>query len=120
MNAEDYKKRLRELESRLSRRTMAEHDEGRAQRLDSPGDAGDASVADEGESESFAEADLDANVLQQVRDALRRIDEGTFGRCIVDGAPIEPKRLEAVPWTPYCLKHQQQLEAASSSRTPTM
>ena len=32
---------------------------------------------------------LGATVLQQVRDALRRIDEGTFGRCVVDGVAIE-------------------------------
>ena len=61
--------------------------------LDSPGDAGDAIVADEGESESFTEAELDAGVLRQVRDALERIEDGTFGRCVVDGEPIEPKRL---------------------------
>jgi RNA polymerase-binding transcription factor DksA len=39
---------------------------------------------------------------------------------VVDGGPIEEKRLEAVPWTPYCLKHQKLLEAASQTRTPTL
>ena len=77
-------------------------------------------MADEGTSESFSEAELDATVLQQVRDALRRIDQGTYGRCVVDGAPIEPKRLEALPWTPYCLKHQKLLEAAARPRMPTL
>jgi RNA polymerase-binding transcription factor DksA len=38
---------------------------------------------------------------------------------VVDGAPIEEKRLEAVPWTPYCLKHQQLLEGASRPK-PTL
>ena len=51
--------------------------------------------------------------LEHIRDALQRIEDGTFGRCVVDGEPIEKKRLEAVPWTPYCLKHQEQLEAPS-------
>jgi DnaK suppressor protein len=69
---------------------------------------------------SFSEAELDSTNLQQMRDALRRIDEGTFGRCIVDGEPIEEKRLEAVPWTPYCLKHQEALEAVSPPTTPTL
>ena len=59
-------------------------------------------------------------VLRQVRGALQRIEQGTFGRCTVDGGPIEEKRLEAVPWTPYCLKHQQQLEAEQRTRTPTL
>jgi DnaK suppressor protein len=120
MNVQDYKRRLVDLEKSLSNRTAWEHKAGREQRLDLPADAGDASVSDEGESEDFTEAELDATVLRQVKEALQRIDEGTFGRCVVDGAPIEEKRLEAVPWTPYCVKHQRLLEAASRPRTPTL
>jgi DnaK suppressor protein len=120
MNVEDYKRRLLELERNLSQRMARGRDAARAQVQDSAGDAGDASVADEGESEDFTEAELDAAVLQQVKDALQRIDDGKFGRCIVDGGPIEERRLEAEPWTPYCLKHQQQLEASGRQRTPTL
>ena len=120
MNIEGYKRRLLELDRTLSQRTARGRDAARAQVQDFAGDAGDASVADEGESEDFTEAELDASVLQQVKDALLRIDDGTFGRCIVDGAPIEDKRLEAEPWTPYCLKHQQQFEAAGRLQTPTL
>ena len=61
-----------------------------------------------------------ALALTVVRDALARVDDGTFGRCIVDGGPIEEKRLDAVPWTPYCLKHEQLLEASSASKTPSL
>ena len=120
MNVESYKRRLLELERNLSQRMARGRDAARAQVQDSAGDAGDASVADEGESEDLTEAELDAAVLQQVKDALQRIDDGEFGRCIVDGGPIEEKRLEAEPWTPYCLKHQQQLEASARQRTPTL
>ena len=55
-------------------------------------------VADEAASEDFTAAELDATTLQQVRDALRRIEDGTYGRCLADGGPIETKRLDAVPW----------------------
>lgn len=119
MNIQDYKHRLLELETRLSARATRDRERGRELGLDPQGDIGDASVVDEGESEAFTEAELDAAVLQQVRDALQRIDAGTFGRCVVDGKPIEPKRLDAVPWTPHCLKHQKLLEAASRP-TPTL
>jgi len=119
MNTQEYKRRLLDLEKRLSDRTTRARADARAQTTDQPGDSADASVVDEGESEEFTEVELDATVLQQVRDALRRIDEGTFGRCVVDGGPIEPKRLEAVPWTPYCLKHQRLLEVASRP-SPTL
>jgi RNA polymerase-binding transcription factor len=120
MQVQDYKRRLLGLEEQLSRRIDREQETARAQPSATPGDVADASVADENESEAFTEAELDATTLQQVRDALRRIDEGTFGRCAVDGAPIDPKRLDAVPWTTVCAKHQRLLEAASRPRTPTM
>jgi DnaK suppressor protein len=120
VNIQEYKRRLLDLDTRLSARTARERERAREQVGDSARDSGDASVADETESEDFTEAELDATVLQQVRDALRRIDDGTFGRCVIDGEPIEPKRLEAVPWTPYCLKHQKLLEAASRPMMPTL
>jgi DnaK suppressor protein len=120
MNVEEYKRRLLELEARLSARTAGKRESAREQVVDTPADAGDLSVASEAQSEDFTAAELDATVLQQVRDALGRIDNGTYGQCVVDGEPIEPKRLEAVPWTPYCLKHQKLLEAALQPRMPTL
>jgi DnaK suppressor protein len=120
VNIKHYKERLLELEKDLSSRAAREATLGREQTADSSRDAADASVADEAASEDFTEAELDATVLQQVRDALRRIDEGTFGKCVVDGGPIEPKRLDAVPWAQYCLKQQTLLEAAARPRMPTL
>jgi DnaK suppressor protein len=120
MDIDAYKQRLLALQSQLSDRVARGRDAARAQVPDSPGDIADGSVADEGESEDFTEAELDATVLQQVRDALQRIDDGTYGRCVVDGGPIEQKRLDAVPWTPYCLEHQTRLEPASPPRTRSL
>jgi DnaK suppressor protein len=120
MDIEKYKRRLLELEKRLANRVAREREGAVEQALDTAADTGDASVADELESETFTEAELDATVLLQVRDALKRIEDGTYGRCTVDGQRIEEKRLEAVPWTPYCIKHQRLLEAASRPVTPTL
>ncbi len=120
MNIQHYKQRLLDLEKTLSARIGQEADQGRGEFIDSAHDVGDESVADEVASEEFAEAEHNANVLQQVRDVLGRVEDGTFGTCIVDGEPIEAQRLEAVPWTPYCLKHAQRREVAASLRTPTL
>jgi RNA polymerase-binding transcription factor DksA len=120
MNIQDYKQRLLDLEKTLSARIGQETDQGRGEFIDSAHDVGDASVADEMASEEFTEVEHSAEVLQQVRDALGRVADGTFGTCVADGGPIEEQRLEAVPWTPYCLKHAQRLEAAASLRTPTL
>ena len=120
MKTEQYRQRLIDLEAQLSARAQHQRAQAREQVSDVPRDTADDSVADEAESEDFTEAELDVTVLDQVRDALHRIEDGTFGLCVVDGAPIEAKRLEAVPWTPYCLKHQQQIETSAAAKTPSL
>jgi len=98
-----------------------EHEvEAARQAKDEQPDASDQSLADELREESFLLADTDTALLAQVRAALKRIEDGTFGKCVVDGGPIEEKRLEAVPWTPYCVKHQEELEQATPVRTPKL
>ncbi|HYS05539.1 MAG TPA: TraR/DksA C4-type zinc finger protein [Candidatus Dormibacteraeota bacterium] len=119
MNVQQYKHRLLDLEKKLSGRTDREVADGRREFLDSAHDLGEASLADEVASEKFTEAEADSTVLNQVRDALARIDNGTFGKCIEDGGPIETKRLDAVPWTPYCLKHEKRREGPPS-KMPTL
>jgi len=110
MNSERYRTRLQELEQNLVARIEREKQQGRVQLIDVPADIGDVSVAEEYAAEEFAAAAVNVRMLGQVREALQRMDGGTFGRCIVDDGPIEAARLEAMPWTPYCLKHQQAIE----------
>ncbi|HEY7666573.1 MAG TPA: TraR/DksA C4-type zinc finger protein [Actinomycetota bacterium] len=50
-----------------------------------------------------------AGTLQAVEAALRRIDDGTYGVCVRCGAQIPAERLEAVPWTPYCVACSRQV-----------
>jgi DnaK suppressor protein len=116
VNIERYRQQLLQLERDLSRRVARESEHVRDQVMDTPGDAGDASLTDTVRDTELAGTDLYARRLTQVREALLRIQNGTFGRCVVDGEPIDEKRLDAMPWTPYCLKHEQELERAE--RTP--
>ena len=44
--------------------------------------------------------------LTDVERALRRIDDGTYGRCEACGQPIDDARLEAVPAARFCLADQ--------------
>ena len=50
-------------------------------------------------------------LLEQVRDALERLDDGTYGQCESCGESIDPARLEALPHATLCLRCQQRLEA---------
>lgn len=43
--------------------------------------------------------------LDQVDAALARIAEGTYGTCALCGDAIAEGRLEARPWTPFCIRH---------------
>ena len=113
MNADIYKRRLMDLRAQLSAEVLRDEASGRGQTLDVAADTGDASVADESESEDFTDAERDSATLQEVEAALRRIEDGTYGRCVVDGKPIEAKRLDAEPWTRYCIEHQRQREQGS-------
>ncbi len=105
IDVEHFKQRLLELEHTLTHRAERAMSAGRGEFIDIAHDSGDASMANEVAAEKFTEAELDSSVLTMIRDALARVQEGTYGRCLVDGEPIDVKRLEAVPWTPYCVHH---------------
>lgn len=119
MNTTHYKQRLLDLEETLSARIDRALAKGGGPET-SVGDTGDASMADATADEEFTGAERDSAVRTQVREALVRIGDGTFGKCIVDGGPIDEKRLEAMPWTPYCVVHERQVEGASPPKLPTL
>lgn len=54
--------------------------------------------------------DRESNLLRNVRAALRRINEGTYGVCLHCEEDINPKRLNAVPWAPFCIQCQEQYD----------
>ncbi|MBL8892009.1 MAG: TraR/DksA family transcriptional regulator [Planctomycetaceae bacterium] len=41
--------------------------------------------------------------IHEIRLALKRIDEGTYGSCVRCHAPISLQRLEALPFTASCI-----------------
>jgi DnaK suppressor protein len=51
--------------------------------------------------------DRESSLLRNVRAALARIADGSYGICMHCEEEIKPKRLEAVPWTPYCIRCQE-------------
>ena len=51
--------------------------------------------------------DRESNLLRNVRAALHRIDDGMYGVCLHCEEDISLKRLNAVPWAPYCIACQE-------------
>ena len=53
----------------------------------------------------------DAKILQAIEDALRRIEQGTYGTCRDCGEPIAEARLNAIPWTRVCISCKEKQKA---------
>jgi len=51
--------------------------------------------------------DRESNLLRNVKSALGRIHDGSYGVCMHCEEDIKPKRLEAVPWAKFCIKCQE-------------
>jgi DnaK suppressor protein len=56
-------------------------------------------------SQASALLDQSSSGLAQIEAALERIAAGTYGSCAVCGERIAEGRLEARPWTPFCILH---------------
>ena len=52
----------------------------------------------------------DRRLLKEVIEALRKIDDGSFGACERCNEPIADKRLEALPFARYCINCQRAVE----------
>lgn len=50
-------------------------------------------------------------VLEQIEQALERIEGGTYGTCIECEGRIPKMRLNAIPYTPLCIKCANNLES---------
>jgi DnaK suppressor protein len=68
-------------------------------------DQSDAATATQSSAEAMDEVTMESQTLEQVEDALKRVADGTYGKCVICGKAIGAARLEAIPWTPYCPEH---------------
>jgi DnaK suppressor protein len=64
--------------------------------------------------------DRESNLLRQVRAALRRIHDGSYGTCIECDWAISPKRLVAVPWASRCIQCQGAADRDRQERTESL
>lgn len=54
--------------------------------------------------------EADEGILGLIESALGRIDHGSYGRCIECDGAIPKARLNAIPYTPVCIKCAEQQE----------
>jgi DnaK suppressor protein len=107
---EGFKKKLETRQQDLRRMVSRTQQDGRSADEDTAQDIADKAASSYNKEFLFHQSNNDRQLLQMVEGALARIREGNFGECISCGKEINPKRLEAVPWTRHCIECQEKLE----------
>jgi len=74
------------------------------------GDLGDMSTAASMMETGAEFLDRQTRLLEDIEDALKRIEDGTYGYCLATGKPISKARLQVIPWAKYCTEYAQSLE----------
>jgi DnaK suppressor protein len=116
-NTERLKQRLLERREELLedlRRFETEAREGSGGDVEDPVDQVESGELKAG---TFAVSSMRRDLLNQIDGALQRLHTGDYGKCIDCGRPIEPDRLNAVPWTQYCLEDQEKHDQERSNET---
>lgn len=70
-------------------------------------DEGDRANFSQSKEMAFRQKAQDRGLLLQVESALSRIESGTFGECVNCEQEINVNRLNAVPWSRYCITCQE-------------
>ena len=116
---EGFRKRLEERQRELRQAMTRSAQDGRDADLESAQDVADRAANSYNKEFLFHQSNNDRQLLQMVDGALDRIREGVFGQCISCGEEINPKRLEAVPWTRHCIGCQEKLEKGMLEHSST-
>src|SRR5438046_5772729 len=98
-----YEDALRKKQHELLDSYQRDKAAGNAQPDDGIQDLADKAASAYSKELNFSLSDGERNLLMQIEEALSRTEEGTFGVCTNCGNQVGEKRLQAVPWTPYCI-----------------
>ncbi|HEX3436907.1 MAG TPA: TraR/DksA family transcriptional regulator [Pseudacidobacterium sp.] len=102
--------KLRQQQKSLERSMLTAVEQGRQTIADDTQDVADQAVSSYQKEFLFSQGTNGHSQLSLVRLALKRLREGDFGECLHCDNVIGEKRLEALPWTPYCISCQEKIE----------
>ncbi len=106
----NFGEKLLQQKQLLERSMVSAVEQGRESGVDDTQDVADQAVASYQKELLFRQSDSGHAQLQLVIQAMDRLEEGTFGECVHCNTTIGAKRLEALPWTPYCIECQEKYE----------
>lgn len=105
-----YEKHLRLRQRELEQELASTVEQARTSNPNDTQDVADQAVAGYQKELLLSQGSVRNAQLRLVQQALSRIGEGTFGECVRCSQTIGAKRIEALPWTPYCLDCQELIE----------
>ena len=109
-SARHYEEKLLEQKQLLEQTMLNAVEQGRETIAEDTQDVTDQAVLSYQKELLFSQGTTGHRQLQLVRQALNRVQDGSFGECVHCGIEIGPKRLEALPWTPHCIDCQEKIE----------
>ncbi len=65
---------------------------------------------------AFMHASKSGRLVYHIDEALRRIENGSYGKCHTCGRQISPERLKAVPHARFCIECKSAEESAKKRR----
>jgi DnaK suppressor protein len=95
-------------EARQGLRRMEQ--EAQSLNADTTQDSADRCVISVSKESLYERSSQRRTVLRLIEAALGRISDGSFGTCVGCGDEIQDQRLQALPWTQFCLRCQGELE----------
>ncbi len=84
--------------------------ESRSLDADGTQDSADRCVVNLSKESLFEQSSQRRTILRLIEAALQRMKKGSFGVCVACSDEIQARRLQAVPWTQFCLSCQEELE----------
>ena len=107
---EQFRKKLEARQQEMRRVVSNTELAGRSADVETAQDIADKAASSYTKEFLFSQSNNERQLLHEVESALGRIREGEFGNCVSCGKEVNPKRLEAVPWTRFCINCQEKLE----------
>jgi DnaK suppressor protein len=100
---QQYEDALRQKQNQLLDSYQRDKAAGNALPDDGIQDLADKAASAYSKELNFSLSDAERGVLMMIEEAFNRMKDGTYAKCTNCGATIGDKRLQAVPWTPFCI-----------------
>ncbi len=107
---ESMKKKLEEERQEIITQLSEFRNESRELEPETAQDVGDKAESSYTKEFLLHLSESERERLFLIDEALKKIEKSNYGTCENCGKPITKKRLDAIPWTPYCIECKEKLE----------